>query len=158
MDDFGAYLILHGEAGTASAFIHRLVKAGLDPVLVAPETAPIPSDTEMTVLEPEQEDRAIKTDCLITLLRELTRHLRRGEGKAVVIFGLKALREGNEFHDITNFVERLCEEACVNRGLVLMFADPEDFTKQEMAFLEREMVVLEEPEQLFGPVPSETVK
>jgi hypothetical protein len=158
LEDFGAYLVLRGEIDSASAFLHRLVEEGLDPILVSPDSIPITSDAEMTVLEPDQEERDIKTDCLITLLRELTYHLRQGEGKAVVICGLKTLREGKEFHDITNFVGRLYEEACVNRGLVLIFADPKDFTKQEMAFLEKEMVLLNEPEQLFGAVPSETVK
>jgi hypothetical protein len=158
LEDFGAYLVLQRENGSAATFLHRLVEEGLDPILVSPDSVPIASDAEMTVLEPDQEEKDIKTDCLITLLRELTYHLRQGEGKAVVICGLKTLREGKEFHDITNFVGRLYEEACVNRGLVLIFADPQDFTKQEMAFLEREIMLLKEPEQLFCTVPSETVK
>lgn len=142
----------------ATKFMQFLIAEGLDPVLVSPSDVKFPSNANIVVLEPEREDRSIRTNSLLLLLRSLLRHLGKGEGKAVVIFGLHVFKENNEFRDLTNFIGRLYEEACVNRGLVLFFADPKYFTHQEMAFLEREMMVLERPEQLFASTASETVK
>jgi hypothetical protein len=142
----------------ASTFMRSILTEEMDPVLVSPNDVKFPSDAKMVVLEPEREDRSIRANSLLLILRPLMKHLGKGEGKAVVIFGLQVFKENNDFRDLTNFIGRLYEEACVNRGLVLFFADPKYFTHQEMAFLEREMVVLEHPEQLFSPTVSETVK
>ncbi len=158
LEDFGAYLVLQGKVEVAAAFLHRLVEEGLDPMLVSPNDIDISSDDKITVLEPDRANRAIRADGLLLLLSSLTRHLSRGEGKAVIIFGLQALRDSNDFRDLTNFIGRLNDEACVNQGLVLIMADPEKFTRQELAFLERETMVLEGPEQLFDLNTSETVK
>ena len=75
-------------------------------------------------------------------------HIQKGERRAVVIMDLQVLKHGGGFHGLTDLIGRLYEEACVNRGLLLMFADPAGFTNQEMAFLERETSVIERPEQL----------
>jgi len=132
-----------------SIFLHRLVEEGLDTVLVSSHDIDISSDADITILEPDLENRAIRIDGLVFLLRHLTHHLRTGEGKAVVIFGFQEFKQGNDFHDITNFIGRLYEEACVNRGIVLIFTDPKSFTHQELAFMERETTVLNGPDQLF---------
>ncbi|HUT27458.1 MAG TPA: DUF835 domain-containing protein [Methanomassiliicoccales archaeon] len=157
-EEFGAFLIIQEEVNVVSTFLHRLVEEGLDTVLVSPQDVDITSDADITILEPDRENRAIRTDGLVFLLRHLTSHLRRGEGKAVVIFGFQEFKQGNDFYDLTNFIGRLYEEACVNRGIVLIFTDPRSFTQQELAFLERETIVLESPEQLFASTGSETVK
>jgi hypothetical protein len=149
LEDFGAYLVLRGDVGSASAFLHRLIKEGLDPLLVSPCGVNIPSDTEIVVQEPEGADLSVGDGELVDLLRSIVHHLSEGEKKAVVIFGLQALNESNEFHDLTNFIDRLYEEACVNQGLVIIMADPKCFTRQELAFMTREATVLEGPEQLF---------
>jgi hypothetical protein len=157
MANFGAYLVLSGEAEVVKTYIHRLVDEGFDPIMISPTGVGIESDAKITVLEPEREERGIRADSLLLLMRSLTRHLKKGEGKAVIIYGLQVLRQNNEFRDLTNFIGRLYEEACVNRGLVLLFSDPRELSSQELAFLEREATVLENLEQLFD-ASSETIK
>jgi hypothetical protein len=156
-EDFGTYLVLNREVDAASDFLRYMIREGYDPVLVSPQDCEFISDDEMVILEPDREERAIRTDNLLLLLHSLVNHMRKGEKKVVVFFGLQTLKEGSTFRDLTNFIGRLYDEACVSRGLVLLFADPEGFTHRELALLKREMVVLEEPEQLFE-VLSETVK
>jgi len=155
--EFGAYLVWHQDIDTASEFMRRLVGRGYDPVLVAPSEIEFPSDDEMLVMEPEREDKAIRTEALIPLLRHLVNHLKNGTSKAVIIFDLNTLKQGSGFHDLSGFIGRLYEEACVNQGLVLYFANRNDFTSQELAFLERETSVLGGPNDLFS-TPLETIK
>jgi len=126
-------------------------------VLVSPQDIEFTSDEEVVVLEPEREEKAIFTDSLLKLRKILVNHLREGDRRAVVIYDVYALKNKNDFRDLTDFIGRLYEEACVNRGLVLLFADREEFAHQELAFLEREAAVLECPEDLFSS-SSETVK
>ena len=145
---FGAYLVLKGNAHSASEYLRELVRQGFDPVLVSPVDAELPADPEIEVLEPERSDREVHTGNKVQLLRALLAHIQKGEKKAVVILDLQVLKQGGGFHDLTDLIGRLYEEACVNRGLILMFADPTGFTNQEMAFLERETSVIERPEQL----------
>lgn len=158
LEESGAYLVLRGDVEAASVYLHHLVEKGLDPVFVSPDGVNISSDDRIAVLEPDGDNRSMRADGLLMLLSSLTRHLSKGKRKAVVIFGLHALRESNDFCDLTNFIGQLNDQACVKQGLVIIIADPEKFSRQELAFLEREAVVLEQPEQLFSPATSETVK
>ncbi|MCG7844965.1 MAG: hypothetical protein MIO90_05995, partial [Methanomassiliicoccales archaeon] len=75
---------MRGEMDVASTFLQLLVVKGLDPILVSPNGMDFTSDAHMVVLEPERKDRSIRTNSLISLLHSLTKHLGRGEGKAVV--------------------------------------------------------------------------
>jgi hypothetical protein len=145
---FGAYLVLKGNAYPASDYLRELIRQDFDPLLISPEDEEPPSDPEIEVLEPEKTDRYVQIESLLYLLRTLIAHLQKGDRKAVVITDLQVLKKGSSFHDLTDFIGRLYEEACVNRGLLLLFADPSGFTHQEMAFLERETSVIERPEQL----------
>lgn len=145
---FGAYLVLKGNPYPASDYLRELVRQDFDPLLISPEDSELPSDPEIEVLEPEKADRYVQTDNLLYLLRTLISHLQNGDRRAVVITDLQVLKKGSSFHDLTDFIGRLYEEACVNRGLLLLFADPSGFSHQEMAFLERETSVIERPEQL----------
>jgi len=147
-DAFGAYLVLKGNPYPASDYLRELVRQDFDPLLISPEDSELPSDPEIEVLEPEKADRYVQTDNLLYLLRTLIAHLHKGDRRAVVITDLQVLKSGSSFHDLADFIGRLYEEACVNRGLLLLFADPSGFTHQEMAFLERETSVIERPEQL----------
>ncbi len=67
--------------------------------------------------------------------------------RAVVIYGLQSLREG-PFLELTDMMDRLYDEACVNHGLALLFADPAGFNPQELVFLRRETSAIERPKQL----------
>jgi len=148
-ETFGAYLVLKDNTHSASEYLRELVRQDFDPILVSPSETELPSDPEIEVLEPERADREVQTGNTVHLLRTLLTHIQKGERKAVVILDLQVLKQGGTFHDLTDMIGRLYEEACVNRGLLLMFADPAGFTNREMAFLERETSVIERPEQLF---------
>jgi hypothetical protein len=145
---FGAYLVLKGNAFAPSDYLHELISQDFEPILVSPTGVELPSDQEIEILEPERADREVETGNKVHLLRTLLAHIQKGERMAVVILDLQVLKQGSGFHDLTDMIGRLYEEACVNRGLLLMFADPAGFTNQEMAFLERETSVIERPEQL----------
>lgn len=145
---FGAYLVLKGNPHTVSEYLHVLIGQGFDSLLVSPIGTELPYDPEIEVLEAERAEREVEAGNKLQLLRALLAHLQKGERKAVVILDLQVLKQGGGFHDLTDLIGRLYEEACVNRGLLLMFADPARFTNQEMAFLERETSVIERPEQL----------
>lgn len=147
-ETFGAYLVLKGNPYLASDYVRELIRQDFDPLFISPEDSELPSDPEIEVLEPEKADRYVQTDNLLYLLRTLIAHLQKGDRRAVVITDLQVLKTGSSFHDLSDFIGRLYEEACVNRGLLLLFADPNGFTHQEMAFLERETSVIERPEQL----------
>jgi len=145
---FGAYLVLKGNVHSAYEYLRELVRQGFDPLLVSPIGTELPYDPEIEVLEPERAEREVQTENKVQLLRALLAHIQKGERRAVVIMDLQVLKHGGGFHGLTDLIGRLYEEACVNRGLLLMFADPAGFTNQEMAFLERETSVIERPEQL----------
>ena len=145
---FGAYLVLKGNTYSTSDFLRELIRQDFDPILVSPADAEMPSDPEIEILEPERGDRDLQTGNTLYLLRTLLAHIQKGERRAVVILDLHVLKQGGRFPDLADMIGRLYEEACVNRGLLLMFADPSGFTHQEMAFLERETSVIERPEQL----------
>ena len=145
---FGAYLVLKGNAFATSDYLRELIRRDFEPILVSPTDIELPSDPEIQILEPERADREVETGNKVHLLRTLLAHIQKGERKAVVILDLQVLKQGSNFHDLTDMMGRLYEEACVNRGLLLMFADPAKFTYQEMAFLERETSLIDRPEQL----------
>jgi hypothetical protein len=145
---FGAYLVLKGNPFPASEYLRELIRQDFDPLLISPDDAELPSDPEIEVLEPERGNQYLPTDSLLYLLRTMIAHFQRGDRRAVVITDLQVLKGGSSFHELSDFIGRLYEEACVNRGLLLMFADPAGFTHQEMAFLERETSVIDRPEQL----------
>ncbi len=146
---FGAYLVLKGNTYSTSEYLRELIRQDFDPILVSPTDMELPFDPEIEVMEPERGDRELQTGNVLHLMRSLLAHIQNGERKAVVILDLQELKGGSNFHDLTDLIGRLYEEACVNRGLLLLFADPAAFTIQEMAFLERETAVIDRPEQLF---------
>jgi hypothetical protein len=154
-EDFGAYLVWQDDVQVAADFMKRLVSAGFETILVSPSDVDIPTGDNVEVGEPGREERDLED--MIPLQRRLVNHLREGERRAVLIFDLHALKADGGFHDLTGLIGRLYEEACVNRGLVLLFAGRHGFTSQELAFLERETAVIEGPDDLFPPT-SETVK
>lgn len=148
-DAFGAYLVLKGSPSPTSDFLRELIRQDFEPLLVSPNDEELPPDPEIEVLEPDKGCTDLMPDDLLYLLRMLIAHLQKGERRAVVISGLELLKQGRSFRELTDFIGRLYEEACVNRGLLLLFADTSKFSHQEMAFLERETSVIDRPEQLF---------
>ncbi len=145
---FGAYLVLRwGDPADVTEYLCHLVRDGFEPVLVSPADMVLPSDMEIEALPPEQGERNLGKGSGPRICRALREHLRTGERRAVVIYGLQLLREGS-FRELTDMIDMLYDEACVNHGLVLLFADPAGFTPQELAFLRRETSAIERPEQL----------
>ncbi|MHC1709962.1 MAG: hypothetical protein AB9819_06100 [Methanomassiliicoccales archaeon] len=145
---FGAYLVLKGNAFAPSDYLRELIRQDFDPILVSPAELELPPDQEFEILEPERAEREVETGNKVHLLRILMTHIQKGERKAVVILDLHVLKHGSGFPELADLIGRLYEEACVYRGLLLMFADPAEFTHQEMAFLERETSLVERPEQI----------
>jgi len=141
-------MVLKGGPFAPSDYLRELVRLEFDPLLICLEGSIPPSDADIEVLEPEREEPELATGDLLYLLRTLISHLQEGERKAVVITDLQALKRSGSFKELTGFIGRLDEEACVNHGLLLLFADPSGFTYQEMAFLERETCAIERPGQL----------
>ncbi|NLX47718.1 MAG: hypothetical protein GXY70_06090 [Euryarchaeota archaeon] len=141
-------MVLKGGAFAPSDFLRELIVQGFDPLLVSPCGQELPYDPGIVVLEPERGDREIRAGDRLHMMRALITHLVKGERKAVVMLDLQVFKEECTFHDITDLLGRLYEEACVHRGLLLLFADPAGFSDRELAFLEREMPVIERPEQL----------
>ena len=82
------------------------------------------------------------------LSETMVRHLRMNEGALIMLDGLEYLTSMNEFRRVQSIVDRMYEEAALNKGIFLTTVDPTAFDSKELAFLERNAVCLEE-----GDVP-----
>ena len=82
------------------------------------------------------------------LTDSLIRFLESGPSPVVILDGLEYLVMQNDFGKVLRFVNYLFEAVAVTKGTLVTIIDPRAFSTQELAFLERNSVTVEEQDEV----------
>jgi hypothetical protein len=74
----------------------------------------------------------------------MAQHIRESDEAVVLLDGLEYLASMNEFRKVMGMMDRMYEEATVNKGIFVTTIDPDAFGSREVAFLERNAICLVE--------------
>ncbi len=78
----------------------------------------------------------------------LIRYLEKGPDSIVILDGLEYLVMQNDFAKILRFLNYLYESIAVNKGILVTAVDPRAFSTQELAFLEKNAVTVDEQDEI----------
>lgn len=81
----------------------------------------------------------------------LIKFFEKERGVVLVLEGLEYLILQNDFPKILKFVNYLYEAVTMNKGVLLSTIDPRAFSTQELAFLEKNTVSVEEQDKVSLP-------
>ena len=96
-------------------------------------------------------ERNLDPTGLSRLSEIMARHMRENRNGVVLFDGLEYLVSMNEFKKVLSILDRMYEEAAINKGIFLATLDPMAFGEQERAFLERNAVCFLDGERPILP-------
>jgi len=82
------------------------------------------------------------------LTDSLIRYFEKGSNSVVILDGLEYLVMQNDFAKVLRFLNYLYESVAVSKGILVTAVDPRAFSTQELAFLEKNAVTVEEQDEI----------
>jgi two-component system cell cycle response regulator len=83
----------------------------------------------------------------------LIRYFENGPNSVVILDGLEYLVMQNDFGKVLRFVNYLYESVAVTKGTLVTTVDPRAFSTQELAFLEKNSVTVDEQDEVWTVSP-----